>query len=368
MVSVMDRYRRRRERVQAAVRRLGLDGLVIANASNVRYVSGFTGDSSWLMVGASGVPVLVTDGRFTEQARVECAGCRIYERKRSLVDTCRELVVISRWGKVGVEQEWVSHGAWVGLQCEGVVWEGVAGVVEGLRAVKDRDEVKGIRGAIAVAERGFRMVRGMVRPGVREIDVANELECVMRLLGAEGGAFETIVLFGERGMLPHGRPGERVLGANEMVLIDWGARVAGFNSDLTRMLLPSKIGRKLERVYRVVLEAQRAAIEAVRPGMLCDELDGVARAKIRKAGLGKFFRHGLGHGVGLEIHEGPRVAAGCDVRLRTGMVITIEPGVYIPGVGGIRIEDMVIVTRKGGEVLTGRGAGMGKEMEEAKRL
>jgi len=364
MVAVVGRYRRRRERVQAAVRRLKLDALLISETSNVRYVSGFTGDSSWLLVGAGGVPVLITDGRFIEQARGECAGCRIYERKLSLVDTCKELVAISRWQKVGVESDAISHGAWMGLQCEGVTWEGTTGIVEGLRAAKDREEVDAIRAAIAVAERSFRMVRGMVRPGVREIDVANELECVMRLLGAEGESFDTIVLFGERTLLPHGQPGQRVLQPGELALIDWGVHLGLYNSDLTRMLLPGTIERKLDRVYRVVLEAQEAAIDAVRPGMLCEELDGVARGRIRKAGLGKFFRHGLGHGVGMDIHEGPRVAAGSNTTLRPGMVITIEPGVYVPGWGGVRIEDMVLVTRNGGEVLTA----LGKGVEEAKML
>jgi len=362
MVAVVDRHRKRRERVQAAVRRLKLDALLISDTSNVRYVSGFTGDSSWLLVGAAGVPVLITDGRFVDQARAECAGCRIYERKLSLVDTCRELVSISRWRRVGVESDAVSYGAWKGLQGGDATWEGTAGVVEGLRAVKDREEVDAIRAAIAVAERAFLMVRGIVRPGMREIDVSNELECVMRHLGAAGESFGTIVLFGERSLLPHGQPGQRVLQPGELVLIDWGARLGLYNSDLTRMLLPGTIGRKLERVYRVVLEAQQAAIGAARPGMLCEELDEVARRLIRKAGLGKFFRHGVGHGVGMDIHECPRVTAGSKTALRQGMVITVEPGVYVPGWGGIRIEDMVLITRSGGEVLTS----LAKGMEEAR--
>ena len=244
---------------------------------------------------------------------------------------------------------------WGCLRCEGVEWVATSGLVEGLRLIKDGGEVAAIERAIWVAEEAFRRVRPLVRPGVSELWVANELECVMRGLGAAGGAFETIVLFGERGSLPHGGPSERVLGVGEPVLVDWGARVGLYNSDLTRVLVPSKMSGRFERVYEVVRGAQAAALGAVRSGMGVAELDGVARGRIARAGLGRWFRHGLGHGVGMEIHEGPTLSAVGKGVLRPGMVFTVEPGVYVPGWGGVRIEDMVLLTRRGPRVLTGLG-------------
>ena len=391
-----DVFQRRRGRVQVRLRRLKLDGLLVTNVTNVRYLSGFTGDSSWLVVGRGegerggredgrtggreeGVrgrggeggtggreegrgagATLITDSRFAEQAHDECAGCAVVVRKGPLHAVCGRVVRAMGLRRVGFEGRGLVYEEWSRLQDGGVtVWVPTAGLVEELRMVKDADEVAAIVRAIRVAEECFRRVRVMVRPGVSEAGVANEIECVLRRLGAAGSSFETIVLFGERGSLPHGRPSGRVLRAGEPVLVDWGARVGLYNSDLTRVLVPSTMSARFERVYRTVLAAQAAALRGARPGMRACVLDGVARGRIAGARLGSRFGHGLGHGVGMEIHEGPAVSALSKDTLRPGMVFTVEPGVYVPGWGGVRIEDMVLLTRSGPRVLTGLPREMG---------
>jgi Xaa-Pro aminopeptidase len=228
-----------------------------------------------------------------------------------------------------------------------------ADLVETLRLIKDDGELAEIREAIQQAERGFQLLKASLSPDMTEQQAANELERAMRHFGAKQAAFDTIVAVGPRAALPHAQPTSTRIGDAAFLLIDWGARnSAGYHSDLTRMVVTGTISPKLEKLYRVVLQAQRRGIEAVRPGVPGGEVDSAARDAIRQAGWGKNFGHGLGHGIGLEIHEGPRVSQNSRVELKPGMVVTVEPGIYLPGWGGIRIEDDVLVTRTGHEVLT----------------
>ena len=323
----------------------------MTNATNVCYMSGFTGADSWLVVGREGA-ALLTDSRYTEQAGSECRHCDVITRKGALRDACIKHLKSRGLRKVGFEADSIAYGQWRKLEDEAVEWRATSGVIEQMRLIKDAGETKSIRRAAATAEKCFGSIRKWISPGMTESQVANKIETELRRLGADGSSFETIVLFGERSSLPHGRPGEKTLRPGEPVLIDWGARLDLYNSDLTRMLLPSTIGTKLKRIYRAVLEAQQAAIDAARPGMTGRELDAVARDHLAGARLAGRFGHGLGHGVGMEVHEAPVVGRTNDARLRPGMVFTIEPGVYIPGWGGIRIEDMVQLTRTGRRVLT----------------
>jgi Xaa-Pro aminopeptidase len=225
-------------------------------------------------------------------------------------------------------------------------------LVERLRIVKDRDEIEATRVACVQAKRSFDVVRASLTPNMTELDVAAELEYQARRFGAKSLSFPAIVAVGPRAALPHATPTARRLGESDFTLVDWGANSGLYMSDLTRIIVTGKISPKLRKVYGVVLKAQLAAIDAIRPGLTGEQVDRVARRIITRAGFGKAFGHGLGHGTGLEIHEAPRLAVGQKTKLRPGMIVTVEPGVYVPGWGGVRIEDDVLVTRTGSEVLS----------------
>jgi Xaa-Pro aminopeptidase len=234
------------------------------------------------------------------------------------------------------------------------------GLIAELRQIKDRAEIVAIRQAIDYAEQALAIVRDDLRPEKTEKQVAAELETAMRKLGAKGCSFPSIVAVGSRAALPHAQPTDREIGSADLVLIDWGADGGLYKSDLTRVLVTGRISPKLQRVYGVVLRAQLRAIAAIRPGVEARAVDHRARQTIREAGFGRYFGHGLGHGVGLQVHEAPRLAANSKVVLKPGMVVTVEPGIYLPGWGGVRIEDDVLVTSTGHEVLTR----VGKRLED----
>jgi Xaa-Pro aminopeptidase len=227
-----------------------------------------------------------------------------------------------------------------------------AGWVETLRIEKDEEEIEQIRRAVQLASRAFSETLPFLRPGIREMEVAAEIEYRMRRYGAEQPSFETIVAFGERTALPHARAGSRALRQGECALMDLGAILDGYVSDMTRTVFLGKPPRKLSRMYRAVLEAQKEAEEAVRAGVECRAVDRAARRVLDRYGYGRYFTHSTGHGVGREIHELPRIAKKQRARLPERAVITVEPGVYIPGLGGIRIEDVVVVRKTGPEILT----------------
>jgi Xaa-Pro aminopeptidase len=225
-------------------------------------------------------------------------------------------------------------------------------LVERLRMVKDKDEIDATRVACQQARRAFDVVRAALTPNMTELDVAAELEYQARRFGAKALSFPAIVAVGPRAALPHATPTSRKLSESDFTLLDWGANSGLYMSDLTRIIVTGKISPKLRKIYAVVLKAQLAAIDAIRPGRTGHEVDRVARRIITRAGFGKAFGHGLGHGTGLEIHEAPRLAKGFKTKLRPGMIVTVEPGIYVPGWGGVRIEDDVLVTRAGCEVLS----------------
>jgi Xaa-Pro aminopeptidase len=227
-----------------------------------------------------------------------------------------------------------------------------AGLIEQLREVKDKHEIAEIREAARYAEQAFAVLRATLRPNRTEKEVADDLEHQIRLFGGKGTSFPSIIAVGARAALPHARPTDKTIGADDFVLVDWGATARHYKSDLTRVLVTGRISPKLERIYGVVLEAQEQAIAAIRPGVTGREVDAVARKVITDAGFGKQFGHGLGHGIGLDIHEAPRLNSANDKPLKPGMVVTVEPGIYLPGWGGVRIEDDILVTKSGHEVLT----------------
>jgi Xaa-Pro aminopeptidase len=351
----MSRYAARRDKLRRAFRASGIDALLITNFTNVTYLTGFTGDDSYLLLLPKN-EVVVSDPRYTTQLQQECPGIEASIRPPGvgMVERVGELAKSGRIKKLGIEAASMTVALRDQIAAAAPKTELVAtsNLVEDLRVIKDRDEVSELRRAIWIAERAFGILRASLRPERTEKEVADELENQTRLYGGKGCSFPPIVAVGPRSALPHARPTEAKIGDDDFVLVDWGADGGPYKSDLTRVLVTGKISPKLERIYRVVLSAQEQAIAAIRPGRTCHEIDAVARTVIAKAGFGKQFGHGLGHGIGLEIHEAPRLAAKQSLKLAPGMVVTVEPGIYLPGWGGVRIEDDVLVTKGGGEVLT----------------
>jgi Xaa-Pro aminopeptidase len=271
-----------------------------------------------------------------------------------LIDTVVKVINAAKIRRLGIEggSMTVAFCAELTEKLPNVEIVSTLNLVEQLREIKDKDEVAEIRHAINIAERAFTVVRASLRPDRTEKDIAYELENQIRLFGGVRCSFTPIVGVGPRGALPHATLSDHQIGESPFVLIDWGAQGRLYVSDLTRVLVTGRIPPKLERIYGVVLRANRAGIAAIRPGALMKDVDAAARKVIHDAGFGKRFGHGLGHGIGLEVHEGPRLAANQQRRLKPGMVLTVEPGIYLPGWGGVRIEDDVLVTRTGHEVLS----------------
>jgi Xaa-Pro aminopeptidase len=351
----MSRYAARRDKLRRSFRKVGIDAILISNFTNVTYLTGFSGDDSYLFLLGKG-DIVVSDPRYTTQLEQECPGLEASIRPPGvgMVERVAEIAKRGRVGKLGIEAGSMSVALRDQIAAALPKTELVAtsDLVENLRIIKDREEVAEIRRAIWIAERAFGILRASLRPERTEKEVADELENQTRLYGGKGCSFPPIVAVGPRSALPHARPTEVKIGEDDFVLVDWGADAGPYKSDLTRVLVTGKISPKLERIYRVVLSAQEQAIAAIRPGRTCHDVDLVARTAISNAGFGKNFGHGLGHGIGLEIHEAPRLAAKATLKLEPGMVVTVEPGIYLPGWGGVRIEDDVLVTKGGCQVLT----------------
>jgi len=330
----------------------GAEALLILNEKNIRYLTGFTGGDGALMVGPGWLALLV-DGRYVTQARGEALGAEIVEfrnRVEGIAGVARRYAL----ERIGFESTALSVEEHLRLQ-EGlpeVALEPLVSRFQSLRAVKDQREIALIREAARIAGEALAAVREMIRPGVREREIALELEYRMRRSGAEQVSFDTIVASGANSALPHAQPGCRAVADGDCVVVDYGAVYQGYRSDETCTYVVGRASTRQEDLYRLVREAHDRAIRAVRPGVSCDEVDRAARACLAEAGMDRYFAHGTGHGVGLDVHEPPRLAAGREEILQAGMVVTVEPGIYLPGVWGIRIEDTVLVTEEGSEPLT----------------
>lgn len=351
-----ERFAKRRRKLLSVMRKAGLETLLVSHEPNVRYLTGFTGDSSLLLLGSQ-TALMISDSRFQTQLQHECPELEstIRTARTTLGEFLVDILSKRRLTRVGVEGLVMSVNQFHSLseKLPAVELVPVDGLVEGLREIKDKLEIAAIRRAIEQAQIAFRGVQGMFTPDMTEREIAHELEHLMRRQGAVKAAFEPIVGVGPQSALPHYRAGNGRLADSPLVLIDWGAMESeGYHSDLTRVLSTSKIPPKLEKLYRVVLQAHDAAISELRPGIAGKVVDATARKVIADAGFEKYFGHGLGHGIGLEIHEGPRLSPLADGILQPGMVVTVEPGIYLPGVGGVRLEDDVLITDDGCEVLT----------------
>jgi Xaa-Pro aminopeptidase len=327
--------------------------MMVTDPVDVSYLSGFTGDDSWLLAG-EGRPWLITDFRYAEQVEKECPGIGIFLRQGAMAEAVASLLHRKHLTALGFDPETMTVLARARLQRRtGIHLTPVAGAVAALRIRKDASEVAAIARAVRVAEEGWREFRKRIRPGMTEQRLATELDYQMRLAGADGPAFPTICAIDASASMPHARPGRRRLRQGSVLLTDFGARVGGYVSDLTRVLVAGNIAPRIASVYAVVQEAQASAIAAVAPGAPLVEVDAAARRIIVAAGYGRDYQHGTGHGLGRQVHEAPsigsRAGKGC---LLPGMVVTVEPGIYLRGRFGIRIEDDVLVTETGHRVLS----------------
>jgi Xaa-Pro aminopeptidase len=345
----------RLKRVRNSLEAAGANTLLEGHPANVYYLSGFTGDSGMLLVEPSSV-TLFTDGRFTIQAKEEAPGVRTHiHRGGSLVANIGAYLHRRSHSRAVFSPSRLSVANWTVLKKaggRGARWLALDGLVDKLRAVKDASEIDKMRDAARVGSEVMEETIRLVQPGVMELDLAAEIGYRMRRKGASGESFEAIVAAGPRSALPHARPTKRQIGRNELVVLDLGAILRRYCSDLTRTVYVGRAPARVRRWYQAVLDAQTGARDAVKAGVTTGAVDAAARGVLQKKGLGRYFVHSTGHGIGLEIHEDPRLARGQKGLLENGNVITLEPGVYIEGVGGIRIEDDAVVTPRGAEILT----------------
>lgn len=327
--------------------------LLVTNRLNVRYLTGFTGTSGAALI-SSDKAVFVTDFRYTEQAAEQALGFDIVKHGADMNATIAGL--LKEWGaqKLLIEEQDVTYAAYRKMEeafrpAELLRSEGI---VEKLRMTKDEDELAILQEAADLADRTFDHILAYLKPGETERSIALEIEFFMRSQGATSSSFDTIVASGERSALPHGVASDKTIGTGEFVTLDFGAYYKGYCSDITRTVVVGQASDKHKEIYAILQEAQQYALDHLRPGMTGKEGDALTRDIITRYGYGEYFGHGTGHGIGLEIHESPRLSLTGDVVLTPGMVVTVEPGIYLPGFGGVRIEDDVVMTEGGIRILT----------------
>lgn len=339
-------------RARSLLSERGLDALLVHQAANRTYLTGFTG-SAGIAVITDSEALLLVDFRYVEQAAAEAAEFEVIKADRQFIDTLTDVVRARGLRRIGFESESVTvkqHRDYADrlTPAEILPIEGV----DRLRWIKDTDELARIERAVAIADAAFAHVQPLLRSGAVERDIAVELEFFMRRNGAEKEAFESIVASGPRSALPHGRAADRALQSGDLVTLDFGAIYRGYVSDCTRTVVLGQASAKHQEIYGTVLAAQQAALAGIRPGMTGKAADAIARTIIAEAGYGDAFGHSLGHGVGLVVHEGPSLSPREEAELAPGMVVTVEPGIYLPGWGGVRIEDLAVITVDGCRSLT----------------
>jgi len=332
------------------------DGFLITNLKNLYYLSSFNGEGTALITKDKNY--LFTDLRFTELVQKENPDYELItdepSKKNARILALKKIIEKKKIKKIAFESSNLNYANFkkYSENFNMVEFLPTEDLIEQMRMVKDKGEIIKMKKAAQVATESLKELFGKIKPGIREIDIAAELAYIIRKNGADKEAFDTIVGSGERSFLPHVKPSKKKISVGELVIIDMGANYQNYNSDITRTIIMGKENKKQKEIFSIVLEAQETALEFLKPGVKCKEVDWVARNIIEKNGYGKYFGHGLGHGVGLDIHELPKVSFSEDTILLPGMVVTIEPGIYLPEIGGIRIEDTVLITEDGYEILT----------------
>lgn len=330
------------------------DAVLITRPVDIRYFTGFSGEDSWLLIPLSrGKAVIISDRRFEEELQDVSSRAKSVMRSGAIEEATGKLVAKAGYERVGFDPTEVTVSAKTKLAKASKPAK-LVGMDLGFlqqRAIKDETEVDATRKAVQIQQKAFKDTCKWLKPGVTELEVAAYMEYRIRAHGGEGASFPMIIAAGPRSSLCHAMPTEKKVKNNDVLLIDWGAKYDSYMSDMTRTLALGRMPRKIKEIYPIVLESQLAAIEAIAPGVKLKDVDEASRSVIRKAGYGKEFVHGLGHGIGLEIHEEPRLAAKAKGVLEVGQIVTVEPGIYLPGIGGVRIEDDILVTETGHEEL-----------------
>ncbi|TDX45413.1 M24 family metallopeptidase [Orenia marismortui] len=345
--------KKRISKLQAELKEKELDALLINTPENRRYMTGFTGTAGTVLVSQEEA-ILITDFRYTQQAKKQAPDYRVVEFKGSKLDKINELLKGLKIDTLGFEATYENYNTYLNYKEKlDVSLKATENIVKKIRMIKNSDEIEKIKKAVEITDDAFTMIREFLRIGVIERDVALELEFFMKKAGATDNAFDFIVASGERSALPHGVASDKKITAGDFVTMDFGCVYDGYHSDMTRtVVVGEEATTKQKEIYEIVLKAQLEAIKGIKAGIKGSEVDKIARDIIAQAGYEDYFGHGLGHCVGLEIHEGPRLSPKDDTVLEAGMVVTVEPGIYLPNWGGVRIEDIVVVTEDGCEILT----------------
>lgn len=340
------------ERLRASLEKVNVDALLITNTYNRRYMTGFTGSAGVVLISKSEAK-FITDFRYVEQAQKQCEGYEIIQHVGTIQEEVAKQAKQMRVQKLGFEQDHLSFAAYKSYE---KVFEGefvpLSGLIENLRLIKTNSEIKILKEAAQIADAAFKHILEFIKPGLTELEVSNELEFFMRKQGATSSSFDIIVASGYRSALPHGVASDKVIEKGDFVTMDYGAYFNGYVSDITRTIAVGEPSDELKKIYNIVLEAQLRGMAGIKAGMTGKEADALTRNYIEEKGYGSYFGHSTGHGIGLEVHEGPALSYKSDTVLEPGMIVTVEPGIYLPGVGGVRIEDDTIVTAEGNESLT----------------
>lgn len=339
-------------KLRTALAENNLDAILITSPINRRYISGFTGSAGAVIISEKNA-VFITDFRYTEQAEAQAEGFNIIEHKEGIVAEIQKQLMGSNIKRLGFEKDHTTYGQYEtykqSFEAEVVP---VTGLVEGIRIIKTSKELEVMKKAAKIADDAFLHIQSFIKPGVKEIEVSNELEFFMRKQGAVSSSFDTIVASGYRSAMPHGVATEKEIQSGELVTLDYGALYNGYCSDITRTVAVGEVSDELRKIYNVVLEANLRGVKEIKPGMTGREADAITRDYITEMGYGEHFGHSTGHGLGMEVHEAPGLSHRSDQRLQPGMVVTVEPGIYVAGLGGCRIEDDIVITENGNERLT----------------
>lgn len=346
---------RRVEKARELFGTFDIDALLVTSSSNRFYLSGFKGSSGVLLITKEDA-ILVTDFRYKTQAAEQAEGYRVVMHTAPIPEEIAKLTKELSIGKLGFEQDNVTYTTYRTyenqLNTDETELVPVTGIIEKLRLIKDESEIKIVKDAASIADAAFSHIIEFIRPGLTEREVSNELEFFMRKNGATSSSFDIIVASGYRSALPHGVASDKIIETGELVTLDFGAYYKGYCSDITRTVAIGNVSDELKEIYQVVYDAQMLGMKGIRPGMTGKEADALTRDYIVSKGYGDYFGHSTGHGIGLDVHEGPALSMKSDTILEPGMLVTVEPGIYVSGLGGVRIEDDALITKDGNESLT----------------
>lgn len=340
------------EKFRSQLAKKGVDGFLITSTYNLRHMTNFTGTAGLALISANEAK-FITDFRYVEQAGNQATGYEVVQHKGTIIAEVANQAKKMGIKQLGFEQDHMTFAtfkAYEGLVNAQLV--PVSGMIENLRLIKTSSEINILKDAAAIADAAFTHIVEFIRPGISELDVSNELEFFMRKQGATSSSFDIIVASGKRSALPHGVATDKIIENGDFVTLDYGAYYNGYVSDITRTLAVGEPAAELKKIYDIVLEAQLRGMAGIKPGMSGKEADALTRNLIAEKGFGEYFGHSTGHGIGLEVHEGPALSLKSETILEPGMVVTCEPGIYVPGLGGVRIEDDTIITVEGNEALT----------------